>query len=83
MGGDVGGYIGNDKTGEIAHGVHQVRLTTVVGNFPRSPEVNMEDVEGATKGPREDEFAVTGNSAVGGETVWALKDPGGNIFTAV
>jgi hypothetical protein len=68
------------KTGEITHGVHEVGLAAVVLDFARSPEIDMEDVEGAAEGPGEDELAVAGDGAVGGDAVRALKDPIGNIF---
>ena len=73
---------GGDKyeSCEVAHGVHEISFAAVVGNIARSPEIDMEDIEWAAEGPREDELAVAGDGAVGSDAVRALKDPIGDIF---
>jgi hypothetical protein len=83
MGCDVIGCIHKDESSEVTHGIQQICFTTIIGNFTRSPEINMEDVKGATERPRENKFTVTGHSSIGGNAVGALKDPAGDIFAAV
>jgi hypothetical protein len=72
-----------DKTSEITHGIQKVRLSTVVGDVARSPEIDVEDVERATERPGEDELAVAGDSAIRSDAVRALKNPIGNVFAAL
>jgi hypothetical protein len=69
-----------DKTGEITHRIHEIGLATVICNITRGPEIDVENVEGAAEGPREDELAVAGDGAVGSDAVRALKNPGGDVF---
>jgi hypothetical protein len=71
-----------NKAGEITHRIHEIGLATVIGNVARSPEVHVKNVKWAAEGPREDELAVTGDGAVGGDAMRALKNPGGDIFAA-
>jgi hypothetical protein len=53
MGSDVVGGVDEDKSGKVAHGIHEVGLATVIGDLSRSPEIDVEDVEGAAEGPAE------------------------------
>jgi hypothetical protein len=84
MGSDVVlGGVDEDKSGEVAHGIHEVGLATVIGYLARSPEIDVEDVEGAAEGPREDEFTVARDGTVGSDAMSALKDPRSNVFATV
>jgi hypothetical protein len=71
-----------NKAGEVTHGIHEVSLATVICDFTRSPEIHVKNVKQATERPREDELAVTGDGAVGGDAVRALKNPGSDAFAA-
>jgi hypothetical protein len=82
MSGDVASSgIDEDKTSEIAHGIHEAGLATVVGNVSRSPEIDVEDAEGTAERPRKDKLAVASNGAVGGDTVGTLQHPSGIIMS--
>jgi hypothetical protein len=69
-----------NKAGEVTHGIHEIGLATVICDFTRSPEVHMNNVKGAAERPREDELAVMGDGAIGGDAVRALKNPGLNTL---
>ena len=83
VGADIVGGSDEDEAGEITHGIHQICFATVVCDFARSPEIDVEDIEGAAEGPGEDELAVAGDSAVGSDTVRAAENPFGNVFAAM
>lgn len=70
------------KTGEITHGVHEIRFAAIVGDLARGPEVDVKDVEGTAKGPRKDELTVAFNSAGRSDTVGTAKNPLGNVLAA-
>ena len=72
--------IDNDKTGEIAHNIHEVGFTTVIHNFAGLPKIDMKDVERAAEGPREDKLTVTSNRTIGSETVMTFEAPIGDDF---
>jgi hypothetical protein len=80
MGSDVVGGVDKHKTGEVAHGIQEVSVAAVIGNFARSPKINMENVKWAAERPREDELAVASDSAVGSDAMRALEDPISDIF---
>ncbi len=75
----VGGS-NKDKTGEVTHGIHEVGLDTVVGNFAGGPEIDMENVKRAAERPREDELAVASDSAVGSDAMRTLENPISNVL---
>jgi hypothetical protein len=87
MGSDVVGGVDEDKSGEVAHGIHEVGFATVIGDLSRSPEIDVEDAEGAAEGPaegpREDEFTVASDGTVGSDAMRALKDPRSDILATV
>jgi hypothetical protein len=78
--GSVVSGIDNDKTGEIAHNIHEVVFTTVIHNFARLPVIDMKDVERAAEGPREDKLTVMSNRTIGSEAVRTFEAPIGNDF---
>jgi hypothetical protein len=58
MSSDVRDGINDDKTGKVELGIQKVGVATVICNVARSPEVNVENVEGTAKWPRENELAI-------------------------
>jgi hypothetical protein len=80
MGSDVVSGIDKDKTSEIAHGIQKIGFAAIVGDVARGPKIKMKNVKWTTERPREDEFAVACDSAVGSDAMGALEDPVGNIF---
>jgi hypothetical protein len=83
MSSDVVGGVDKYKPSEVAHGIHEVGLATVVGDVSRGPEIDMENIKGAAEGPRENEFAVASDGAVGSDAVRALQYPGSDILATV
>ncbi len=81
MSSNVVSGIDKNKTSKVAHGVQKVCFSAIVGNVTRGPEIDVQNIERAAKGPRENELAVAGDGAVGSDAVWTLKNPIGNIFT--
>ena len=51
MGSGVVGGGDEDKTGKVAHGVHEVCVALVVFDSARGPKVDMENIKWAAKGP--------------------------------
>jgi hypothetical protein len=80
---DIVSGVDKDKASEIAHGIHEISLATVIGNVTGSPEIDVEDIEGTAERPGKDKFAVAGNGTVGSDAVRALEYPVGYIFAAV
>jgi hypothetical protein len=83
MSSDVVSGIDKYKPSEVAHSIHEISLATVIGDVSRSPEIDVEDVERAAKGPREDEFTVASDGSVGSDAMRALKDPRSDILATV
>ena len=83
MGSDVVGGIYQNESGEIAHSIHEVSVPAIIGNITGCPEIDVEDVERATEGPRKNELAVAGDRSVGRDAVGTLKNPIGNILATV
>jgi hypothetical protein len=52
--GYIVGGIDENKPGEIAHRVHQISVTAVIGDVTGCPKVNMQDVKWAAKWPGKD-----------------------------
>ena len=80
MGGNIVGSGDNDKPGQVAHDVEEVRFTTVVGNVTRGPQINMKNIERAAERPGEYELTVTGHGTVGGNALRASEDPGSDVL---
>jgi hypothetical protein len=83
MSSDVVSSIDKHETSQVAHGVQQISVATIIGNIARGPKIDMENVKGAAEGPREDKFTVASDGAVHGDAVRALKHPIGNVFTTL
>jgi hypothetical protein len=83
MGSDIVGGSDHDKAGEVAHDVHEVGFAAIVFEFTGGPQIDVQNIEWAAEGPRENELAVTGDGPVGGKAVGALEAPVSNIFAAM
>ena len=80
---DIGGGCYQNEPCQITHCIQEVGFATIVGDVTRGPEVDMEDVEGATERPGKDEFAVAGDGPVSSNAMWALETPVGDILATV
>jgi hypothetical protein len=83
VGRDIVGGSDHDKTGEVTHDVHEVSFVAIVFGFARGPQIDVQNIEWAAEGPRENKLAITGNGPVGGKAVGALEAPVSNVFAAV
>jgi hypothetical protein len=83
VGSDVAGGGNKNEPGKIAHSVQEISFSTIISDVARRPKIDMEDVKGATEGPRENELTVASDSAIGGDTVRALENPVGNILATL
>jgi hypothetical protein len=80
MSSNVVSSVDEHEASQVAHGVQQISITTVIGNFAGGPKIDMENVEGTAEGPGEDELTVASDGAVQGNAMRALKHPVGNVF---
>ena len=83
MSGNVVGGVDKNEAREVTHGVHQVCLPSVIGNVTWCPEVDVDDVEGATEWPGKNKFAVTSDGTIGSDAVRALEYPTGDVFATM
>jgi hypothetical protein len=83
MSSDVVSSIDEHKASQVAHGVQETSITTVIGNFAGGPKIDMENVEGTAEGQGEDDITVASDGAVHGDAMRALKHPVGNVFATV
>jgi hypothetical protein len=80
VGSDVAGGVNKNEPGKIAHSVQEISFSTIISDVARRPKINMEDVKGATEGPRENELTVASDSAIGGDAMGTLKNPAGDVL---
>ena len=71
-----------NEAGQVAHSVHEVGFTAVVGDFTGGPEVDMQDIKGAAERPRENKLTVAGNRSISGDAVRALEAPVCDVLAA-
>jgi hypothetical protein len=82
MSSDVVGGIDKNETGEVTHGIHKIGIAAIIGDLAGSPEIDMKDIKRTAERPREDQFAVACDRAIGSDAMRALENPIGNVFTA-
>jgi hypothetical protein len=71
------------KASQVAHGVQQISVATVISNVAGGPKIDVKDVEGTAKGPGEDKFTVAGDGTVDGDAMRTLEHPVGNVFATL